>query len=304
MPVLESISCGCSGTYKNQFREAITHFATDKHIQWAYHNKLEENAKKTYQASINQKIEQINELIKQVKTIEKEKEEMKTIYKTIDITPYTIKLGELQKELTIKIDDNNSKDKYIEEMNQKNTILEIMNNEKSKEIEILTNKNKELQNIIDKEKEVKEISTQTSLEEMDNRIFNDVRSDTSSTISYSNYINDFRDVNIHKKHQMLFEILFGYKPLKYVKKGENFYTEFCLIRSSYQYNYKNWEVLERHKTTYDPNERITFGIPTISLNKDGEDNIYYNKYHLYVRGKQIISLTGWNGVEYSILQYS
>ena len=98
MPVLESISCGCSGTYKNQFKEAITHFATDRHIQWAYHNKLEENEKKTYQESIKQKIEQINELIKQVKTIEKEKEEMKTTYKTIDITPYTIKIGELQKD--------------------------------------------------------------------------------------------------------------------------------------------------------------------------------------------------------------
>ena len=276
MPIETINTCGCGGTFVNKFRDVKEHYDTDKHTKWAYENYLVQKVKKEMEKKLDEKVATINQMIEQVKKIQVENDELKKNNSVLETKLNNTKAS------NIYIEDLKNK---VDELTTKLKESEIKNAELSDEIEALKIK-----------PVVKEIETQTDT------IDDDKESDKESdTLSITNYLD--KEVDRHKKYIYLFEKIFGLKPLRFLKKGEMFYNEFSLIRSSYQYNYDDWKINDLHKTTYNMNQRIGIGIPIKSVTKDSDDIIYYINFHLYIKNNKIEALTGFNDVEYTILKY-
>ena len=110
----------------------------------------------------------------------------------------------------------------------------------------------------------------------------------------------------HEKHKLLFDRVFGYRCIKYPPPGPR-NKEFTLLRSSFQLSYHEWEISNIHITTYNKNERISFGIPMKTYTRSDQSSTprsFIQKYHLNMNGKRPKYLSGWDDTgEYEIVNF-
>lgn len=254
----------------------MSHKDSDIHIRNAYNKMLQDEANRQYKQAI--------------KTAKEET--VKANEETVKAKEETAKLKKEKKEMSVELIASKKRfDDSITEINSikmERDILKEQLNKMTIAFSALDSENQSLK------AEMIKMETSSATEES-------VTSE-GEAITFNNHS------PLHEKYRNLMELLFGVKPIQYIKKGESGYAEFNTLRSFFCVAYNSIKIYNNHITTSNLSQHITLGLPTITTKWDGDNVkpfIYYIKYHIYLNefGKAT-SLCAWDGVkEYCVIKY-